>query len=720
AAFKKEASADEYDKRLLRVCSKAKREELMKVTSELLTEEEAKQLLEIANHDDMKFWFADKSLSNKEKFLGGFYHKVLPTVMSVFNPRFDAVRLDFLRYFILWDNFAEERRYETADESFKTDVSDYFFVPKETFDLFKSGDTLKKLKTISDIPALYKFAADEISGVRLEKRFEREFCPSENEYLRDSISISDYNNTARCFYGICKGLLNNTGFLTAAVNQNLLSVKFVFDTLKYKEYVEKSHEILATASKLFMTAKTDEEVLSLRKEHEGKGIYVVKVENDEEDPLKKIMFEHDSYDEILEWETKKKLAEIFFENEEMKNYLAEKVPGFGIGIDEFRNSGFFSFMMKLDPEYREPIKRRVYKMNLKNLEELKDAGDLFVNFGEILLGQLRRCCNGEPLESQEEALEYLKDFLEERVLGKWYFTELPEVFQKIVLALHTLDFCGKSADFSEVGIDKNALKKEIDTFLGELKKIAASGGKPSDYYEYKPVESCNIPNVESYISTQAFHAAVVFLRDCFGTWKAAKPMLAIFRSLKEQAYSIDMEHYEYDRYTWAFVPVRITPLLGSLESEEAAKVCEEWFRHLADQLKSADDYAINKRKENPEDVPEEFKEGYDITVIEPHPLWREAFCEAAGDLRVNSGCKSVFNHLKKNDIDKDVREAAAKTLERIEKIKGKFDSGSRKRALLNAWWWYRVAHLKSLGIDFDWVSAQNLKSKEVKINYPKI
>lgn len=715
AAFKKEHTADEYDKCLLRVCGKAQREELMKVTSELLTEEEAKQLLKIANYDDNKFWFADKSLSDKEKFVGGFYHKVLPTVMSVFNPRFDAVRVDFLRYFILWDNFAEERRYEKENESF----SDHFFVPKETFDAFKSGDTLKKLQTVSDIPALYKFAADEITAVSLIKRFDREFYPSEAEYLRDSISISDYNNAARCFYEICKGILNNTGFLTAAIDQDLLSAKFVFETLKYKEYVEKCHEILATASKMLMTAKTDEEVLSLRKEHEGKGIFVVKVESDDEDSLKKIMFEHDSYDEILERETKKKLAGIFFESEEMKNYLAEKVSRFG--IDEFRNSGFFSFMMKLDPEYRMPVKRRVYKMNLKNLEEFKDAGDLFVNFGEILLGGLARCCNGEGAESQEELLEYLKGFLEDRVLGKWYFTELPAVFQKIVLALHTLDFCGKSADFSEVGIDKDALKKEIDTFLGELKKIAASGGKPSDYYENKSFESFNIPNVESYISTQAFHAAVSFLRECFGAWKAVKPMLAIFRSLREQAYSIDMEHYEYDRYTWAFVPVRITPLLGSLESEEAAEVCEEWFKHLAGELKSADDFVVKKREENPETVPEEFRDGYDITVIEPHPLWREAFCEAAGDLRVNPGfnnCK-IFNHLKKNDIDKDVREAAEKTLERIGKINGKFDSGSRKRALLNAWWWYRVAHLKSLGIDFDWVSAQNLKSKEVKINYPK-
>ena len=66
-----------------------------------------------------------------------------------------------------------------------------------------------------------------------------------------------------------------------------------------------------------------------------------------------------------------------------------------------------------------------------------------------------------------------------------------------------------------------------------------------------------------------------------------------------------------------------------------------------------------------------------------------------------------------------MRKAAGKTLERVEKIKEKFDSTSRKKALLNAWWWYRVAHLKSLDIDFDWVSAQDRKRKEVSFYFPK-
>jgi hypothetical protein len=718
--FKKGHTADdEYDKRLLGVCSKAQREEVMKVTSELLTEEEAKQLLEIANYDDNKFWFADKSLSDKEKFIGGFYHKVLPTVMSVFNPRFDSVRVDFLRYFILWDNFAEKRRYEKENEN----LTDNFFVPKETFNVFKNGDNLKSLENFSDIPALYKFVADEITAVHLEKRFDREIYTSENKYLRDQFLTAKYNNAARCFYETYKGLLNNIGFLTAAVNQNLLSVKFVFETLKYKEYVEKCHEISAITSKMFTAAKSDEEVIALRKEHEGRGIYVVKVEDD--DSLKEMMPEHDSYDEILHCETKEKLAKIFFSNDEMTNFLAEGNPFEGSGRED-DNRMFFNFILKLAPEYKMPVIRRVVESVVKKMKDYDDPAYFASRLSEALVIVCSTYCGEDAVEPPEVKQFILETFLREKIVKTDWFKELPELFQQLVIVEQARWIFKKAEivvvpNLPETDINKDELKRDVDKFLGELAKIARNGGKPSDYYAGEHFESDQISDPESYLTSLFFDTAVFFLKDSFGAWKALKPMLAIFRNLREQAYSIDIKPYEFDRYIWGFVPFRITPFLGSLESDEAEEVCEEWFKHLAGELKSADDFVIKKREENPETVPEEFRDGYDIKVIEPHPLWREAYCEAAGDLRVNLGfnnCK-IFNHLKKNDIDKDVREAAEKTLERIEKIKGKFDSGSRKRALLNAWWWYRVAHLKSLGIDFDWVAAQNLKIKEVKVNYQK-
>ena len=250
-----------------------------------------------------------------------------------------------------------------------------------------------------------------------------------------------------------------------------------------------------------------------------------------------------------------------------------------------KNSEFFSLMMKLDCEYKEPLIKRVIEREVSKMEDMRYSEDLFVNWGEALISACSLCCQeNDAIKSHKIRLFLLKTFLFEKVLKDNYFKELPELFQKLVIVLHTMDFCGNSAGFSEVGIDKDALKKEVDAFLAELKKIAKSGGKPSAYYANEHFDSDYVSDPESEITTQAFHVAVSFLKNCFGPWKAVKPVLAIFRNLKEQAYAIDMKPYEDFRFIWAFVPLRLTPLLGSLEGEDAAEVCEEWFKYLAGAL----------------------------------------------------------------------------------------------------------------------------------------
>ena len=108
----------------VRICEDEKTEEVIKILSELLTEKEAKDLLSIANYGKIvekgedveysdledKFWeFNDKN-SDYEKFLKSFYYEVLPTVMIEDFHGFGEVKNDFLRYFILWDNFANKKK----------------------------------------------------------------------------------------------------------------------------------------------------------------------------------------------------------------------------------------------------------------------------------------------------------------------------------------------------------------------------------------------------------------------------------------------------------------------------------------------------------------------------------------------------------------------------------------------------------------------------------
>ena len=651
----------------VRTCEDEKTEEVIMILSELLNEKEAKDLLSIANYDKIldkneeadfseledKFFEFSKKTSDYEKFLKGFYYDVLPTVMIADFHGFGEVRNDFLRYFILWDNFADKKKMVIG------------WIPKYSFEAANKS-VIERLERFNNIKALCEFAAKEIQFLFYDQL------------------------TTMCFYNVFRGLFNNIGFFKAAIEEKRLSPKDLLDIFSFHPELFGCLEIYGT-------------------------------------PDKKFKFE------VLDRETKLKLAEILFSWDEMTGFLADDDPSKfsemhnGNMMPQVFNRSFFSLMMKLDCEYRIPLIRRVAEREIKKIEDLENACYFASRVAHVLFVKVSECCGEEAVESDDVKKMLLEVFLRDKIVGKEWFKNLPELFQKIVIVEQARTIFNKAEivilpELPETNIDKNALKKEIDSFMGELRKIAASGGKPSDYYADEPFEAEGVPDSESYLTTLIFDKAVTFLKDFFGPWKAVKPVLSIFRNLREQAYSIDMKPYEDFRFVWAFVPLRLTPLLGSLESEEAAEVCEEWFKHLAGELKSADDFVIKKREENPETVPEEFRDGYDIKVIEPHPLWREAYCEAAGDLRVNLGfnnCK-IFNHLKKNDIDKDVREAAEKTLERNEKINGKFDSGSRKRALLNAWWWYRVAHLKSLGIDFDWVAAQNLKIKEVKINYPKI
>jgi len=709
----------------VRTCEEEKTEEVIRILSELLNDKEAKDLLSIANYDKIvekgeeveysgledKFWRESDKNSDWEKFLKGFYYEVLPTVL-LYNPYFDKVRGDFLRYFILWDNFSEEKKMTIG------------WIPKDSFEASIRNEK-EKLEILNDIRmlSLYEYTAGSIKLLQFIEPLDQKYYPTEMIYSEKKICCNLINDTTFRFYRIFKGLLNNIDLLKILIKDKVLTPKIVLDMFRH-DYLFKTFEIKTwCAESCFHTIEEGEDLESVRREEFEKCGSIV-CESDEEiyaltEPKKG--FE----DYIFHYEVKKEYAEILFSWDEMTAYLSDGdvFKSFEYGM---KNTDFFSVMMKLDPGYRMPLIRRVAEREVKKIGDLEDATYFTALVAYNLFVRVCKCCGEEAVEPDEVKKMLLGISLREKIVGTEWFKNLPELFQNLVIVEQAKTIFNKAEvvvlpELPETNIDKNALKKDVDKFMSELKKIAKSGGKPSAYYANEHFDSDDIPDSESYLTTLIFGTAVAFLKDSFGPWNAVKPVLAIFRNLREQAYSIDMKHYEYSRFVWAFVPLRLTSLLGSLESEEAAEVCEEWFKHLAGQLKSADDFVVKKREENPETVPEEFRDGYDITVIEPHPLWREAYCEAAGDLRVNLGFKksAVFNHLKKDDIDKDVREAAEKTLERIEKIKGKFDSGSRKRALLNAWWWYRVAHLKSLGIDFDWVSAQNLKSKEVKINYPK-
>ena len=427
----------------------------------------------------------------------------------------------------------------------------------------------------------------------------------------------------------------------------------------------------------------------------------------------------------LRSDVRKEIAGILCSKENVRKYILDD----GEDSSYYKHLGLdkkiLSLIKSLDPEYDVTDIFRPIAAKIIRDTKVKDEDDLFKVSGfscawNFIDGYSKYLFPGGVLNEEkfDEIFSFFhKNFFREKVLNNDCFKRLPEFFQKIVILRQIGDYRKLLPEF---GIDadefKEDLKKGVYRFLSDLNRIVKSGGTPSDccagYLCWPPTY---------YLVASVFHSSISFLKRYYGCWKALKPMLVIFRSLKEQAYHMGLQRYNMRYYAWDFVSENITNFLGSMEESETEKLCEKWFEYLGKQLHSADDFEVKKRTENPERVPEKFRSGYDIKVIEPHPVWREAYCEAAGDLGVNLGfdkCR-IFNRLKKEDIDENVRKAAGKTLERVEKIREKFDSASRKRALLNAWWWYRVAHLRSLGIDFDWNEAQERRRKEVTFYYRK-
>lgn len=663
------------------------RSNLVKIMVDLLSEEEAKSLLKLAETYDS--WkdeiLADNSLSNKDGFLKRFYRDIFPMIIKkdffleiarrIYEDErkkslnvsirtrvdYDTVRAnlraDFLRYFISWE--------KPVQPSFSSEC---------LFEAFNNdcGDKINNFK-FYNISEMYSFAA---TVIRYSSKMPK--------FLLD----------------VSTGLFHNIDFLKVALDKGMLNPRDYFDALK--EFAEKENVIA---------------VVSFSR---------------------------------LDADVRKKIAEILFTNEAVRKVFDEYV-------NWYSRREFYDIMVALDPDYELKIIKMIFEKEAKVFNvEFKYYIDFFVGRCHdfryrITLYKFPRFSDWKNSDEFKHLI--LETFLNEKVFKSECYKKMPKFLQHIAVIEQVMSIYGKAEVLPETKIDKEEFNKEVDQFFAELKIIAKNGQKPSDYCSGKPREfynydnsyelrymgnsymfrynglynfTLNYPSQDSkkvYLTSLVFHIAVSFLQDCCGVWKAVKPMLAIFRNFKEQAFSsIEMKRDEYGCYPWDFISFRLTQILGSLDKNEneAEKVSVEWFNHLAKQLKSADEIEVKKREENPETVSAKFENGYDINVIEPHPLWRETYCKAAGDLGVNLGAQnSVFNYRKKEDKDESVREAAAETFNSIGKIKGKFDSSSRKRALLNAWWWYRVSHFISLGLNFDYDDAWEIKLREVKTNYPQ-
>lgn len=102
---------------------------------------------------------------------------------------------------------------------------------------------------------------------------------------------------------------------------------------------------------------------------------------------------------------------------------------------------------------------------------------------------------------------------------------------------------------------------------------------------------------------------------------------------------------------------------------------------------------------------------------EPNALWRAAAVRALGELGVNPDAKAhkVLHHVAEGDPYENVRAAAKRVYPAVREQRALPADMSPRRAVLNALWWFRQAHLTALGVEIDADGAQRTRSEEARI-----
>jgi hypothetical protein len=208
------------------------------------------------------------------------------------------------------------------------------------------------------------------------------------------------------------------------------------------------------------------------------------------------------------------------------------------------------------------------------------------------------------------------------------------------------------------------------------------------------------------------------LLACGGVWPVVKHLLQSLRSVSVASVANDLRYWneplqdEQPPEPWNWIPTRIAGILhnfAGLEQEsdaELKKLRSEFADYCLQRLKTKK--GVSK---SPDELTNE-------DLIEPSPIWRDAYIHAIRALRVNpSGSSHHILYFSKNsDPDTAVRKAAKIAYKEIRHEVSLPYNMSAKTPLFAAVWWLRQAHYVSLmGTDrLDKRGAQRTYYKEVR------
>jgi len=226
----------------------------------------------------------------------------------------------------------------------------------------------------------------------------------------------------------------------------------------------------------------------------------------------------------------------------------------------------------------------------------------------------------------------------------------------------------------------------------------------------------------------AFYEQAVQVLLCFAEpWKCLKPLLLAFSTMNKQAVTIDLRAWpetglDSPPHPFSLIPMWITRamypqnLTGELKRDPNLRDLREMFADFClERLKSKKTGKSGAQKTFSSGAGDKTHNGF----LEKRPVWRRCYVQALSALRVNPGGRAhrTLFWLANNDPDESVREFASKAhkqIRHLDRTKSNLDVGaSPRRPLFEAFWWFRQAHLLTLGIEIDQAGAQRTHRKEL-------
>jgi hypothetical protein len=191
-----------------------------------------------------------------------------------------------------------------------------------------------------------------------------------------------------------------------------------------------------------------------------------------------------------------------------------------------------------------------------------------------------------------------------------------------------------------------------------------------------------------------------------GLWKGLNPLMRAFRNSKTPLVNSDLTpKHALVHEIMRFFERRDQGALEQLRRDMA----RDYMNYLMSDA---------KKKRNPRDyTPIERKEkGFDETYNEPSPLFRYAYTRALADLEVkgdrNHFYEKALMEYQENDPAPDVQDQLKKTIKRLDFLRDSISSGHHTQRLYEAFWWFRQAHLLSLGEPVNAEESRKVRIRE--------